>query len=369
MSNADANHVKFTHAHQIAKKTCRNGTSCVEPCPSPIAPAKWCGKAATAITKVRSKSSSSWLEARCGSSVERRVMRVRIWRLTTNTDRGAPSFVTLSQTTAAVRSCLTGSQSTERLLMKIVVIGGTGLIGSQVVAKLGEHGHEAIAASPDTGVNTLTGEGLPEVLEGADVVIDVSNSPSFEDAAVLEFFQTSTSNLLAAEKAAGVGHHVALSVVGTERMADKGYFKAKSRAGAADRRLRHPLLDRARDAVLRVHQEHRRAGDRRRHGPAPAGAVPADGLRGRRQGRRPDRGRRAGERDRRGRRPGRSSAWTSSSARRCRPATIRARSSPTRTRATSATTQVDDSTLVPADGAMLGEVRFQDWLERQLATA
>ena len=112
--------------------------------------------------------------------------------------------------------------------MKIVVIGGTGLIGSQVVTKLGEHGHEAVAASPDTGVNTLTGEGLPEVLEGADVVIDVSNSPSFEDAAVLEFFETATGNLLAAEQAAGVGHHVALSVVGTERMADKGYFRAKS---------------------------------------------------------------------------------------------------------------------------------------------
>src|SRR3954471_11208337 len=112
--------------------------------------------------------------------------------------------------------------------MKIVVIGGTGLIGSQVVSNLSEHGHEAIAASPNTGVNTLTGEGLAEVLEGADVVVDVSNSPSFEDAAVLEFFQTSTGNVLAAEKAAGVAHHVALSVVGTQRMADKGYFKAKA---------------------------------------------------------------------------------------------------------------------------------------------
>jgi uncharacterized protein YbjT (DUF2867 family) len=112
--------------------------------------------------------------------------------------------------------------------MKIVVIGGTGLVGSQVVAKLGEHGHDAVAASPDTGVNTLTGDGLAEVLEGADVVIDVSNSPSFEDAAVLEFFQTSTGNLLEAERAAGVGHHVALSVVGTERMSDHGYFRAKA---------------------------------------------------------------------------------------------------------------------------------------------
>jgi uncharacterized protein YbjT (DUF2867 family) len=112
--------------------------------------------------------------------------------------------------------------------MKIVVIGGTGLIGSKVVSKLGEHGHDAVAASPNTGVNTLTGEGLAEALEGADVVVDVSNSPSFEDAAVLEFFTTATGNLLAAERTAGVGHHVALSVVGTERMAEKGYFKAKS---------------------------------------------------------------------------------------------------------------------------------------------
>jgi uncharacterized protein YbjT (DUF2867 family) len=111
--------------------------------------------------------------------------------------------------------------------MKIVVIGGTGLIGSQVVTNLSEHGHEAIAASPNTGVNTLTGEGLAEVLEGADVVVDVSNSPSFEDAAVLDFFQRSTGNLMAAEAAASVKHHVALSVVGTQRMADKGYFKAK----------------------------------------------------------------------------------------------------------------------------------------------
>jgi len=111
--------------------------------------------------------------------------------------------------------------------MKIVVIGGTGLIGSKVVSKLTEHGHEAIAASPNSGVNTLTGEGLAEVLEGAEVVIDVSNSPSFEDDAVLNFFTTSTTNLLAAEKAAGVTHHVALSVVGTQRLQTSGYFRAK----------------------------------------------------------------------------------------------------------------------------------------------
>ncbi len=111
--------------------------------------------------------------------------------------------------------------------MKTVVIGGTGLIGSKVVTCLEEEGHEAVAASPDSGVNTLTGEGLPEVLEGAEVVIDVSNSPSFEDEAVMEFFTTSTTNLLAAETEAGVSHHVALSVVGTDRLSASGYMRAK----------------------------------------------------------------------------------------------------------------------------------------------
>jgi uncharacterized protein YbjT (DUF2867 family) len=117
--------------------------------------------------------------------------------------------------------------ASERRDMKIVVIGGTGLIGSKLVTRLDEQGHEAVAASPNSGVNTLTGEGLAEVLEGATVVVDVSNSPSFEDAAVLEFFETSTRNLLAAEAAAGVRHHVALSVVGTERLTESGYFRAK----------------------------------------------------------------------------------------------------------------------------------------------
>ena len=111
--------------------------------------------------------------------------------------------------------------------MKIVVIGGSGLIGSKLVNKLREHGHEAVAASPNSGVNTLTGEGLAEALKGASVVVDVSNSPSWEDAAVMNFFETSTRNLLAYEAAAGVGHHVALSVVGTERMVESGYFRAK----------------------------------------------------------------------------------------------------------------------------------------------
>jgi uncharacterized protein YbjT (DUF2867 family) len=111
--------------------------------------------------------------------------------------------------------------------MNIVVIGGTGLIGSKLVNKLREHGHDAVAAAPNTGVNTITGEGLAEVLEGASVVVDVSNSPDWEDAAVLKFFETSTRNLLQYEAAAKVGHHVALSVVGTDRMAESGYMRAK----------------------------------------------------------------------------------------------------------------------------------------------
>ena len=111
--------------------------------------------------------------------------------------------------------------------MKIVIIGGTGLIGSKVVSKLRDQGNEAVPAAPNTGVNTLTGEGLPEVLKGADVVVDVSNSPSFEDEAVMNFFRTSTTNVLAAEAAAGVRHHVALSVVGTDRMSESGYMRAK----------------------------------------------------------------------------------------------------------------------------------------------
>src|SRR5918997_816261 len=111
--------------------------------------------------------------------------------------------------------------------MKIVVIGGTGLIGSKTVAILRQGGHEVAAASPNTGVNTITGEGLEEAVAGAQVVIDLVNSPSFEDRAVLEFFETSGRNLLAAEAAAGVRHHVALSIVGTDRTPDNGYFRAK----------------------------------------------------------------------------------------------------------------------------------------------
>jgi uncharacterized protein YbjT (DUF2867 family) len=111
--------------------------------------------------------------------------------------------------------------------MKIVVIGGTGLIGSKLVELLAGHGHDAVPASPDTGVNTITKEGLAAVVEGAAVVVDVANAPAWEDAAVLEFFETSTRNILAAEAAASVGHHVALSIVGTERVTDSGYLRAK----------------------------------------------------------------------------------------------------------------------------------------------
>ncbi|MET8846385.1 NAD(P)H-binding protein [Amycolatopsis sp. NPDC004625] len=111
--------------------------------------------------------------------------------------------------------------------MKVVVIGGTGLIGTRLVAWLGENGHDAVPAAPSTGVNTLTGEGLKEVLQGTDVVVDVSNSPSFADDDVLAFFRTSTGNLVNAAKEAGVGHYVALSVVGTDRQPDVGYFRAK----------------------------------------------------------------------------------------------------------------------------------------------
>lgn len=111
--------------------------------------------------------------------------------------------------------------------MRIIVIGGTGLIGSQVVGMLGEHGHEAVAASPSSGVDALTGQGLAEAFQGADVVVDVTNSPSFADADVMAFFTMSTTNMLEAETAAGVGHHVALSIVGADRLPQSGYLRAK----------------------------------------------------------------------------------------------------------------------------------------------
>jgi uncharacterized protein YbjT (DUF2867 family) len=119
------------------------------------------------------------------------------------------------------------SPTTRRFHMKIVVIGGSGLIGKKLIPLLRKRGHEAVSASPSSGVNTLTGEGLADAMEGTDVVVDVSNSPSFEADAVLSFFETSTKNLLEAEAQAGVGHHVALSVVGTDRLSESGYFRGK----------------------------------------------------------------------------------------------------------------------------------------------
>src|SRR5262249_8419906 len=131
----------------------------------------------------------------------------------------------------SVRASETGSlempRSKGRKIMKIVVVGGTGLIGSKLVKKLGEQGHEAVAAAPSSGVNSLTGVGLADALKGASVVVDVTNAPSWEDTAVLKFFETSTRNLLSYGAAAGVGHHVALSVVGTERLLESGFFRAK----------------------------------------------------------------------------------------------------------------------------------------------
>ena len=130
--------------------------------------------------------------------------------------------------------------------MKIVIIGGTGLIGTKLASKLRQKGHEAIAAAPSTGVNTITGEGLDRALSGAEIVVDVANSPSFDDRAVLKFFETSGRNLLAAEAAASVRHHVALSVVGVDRLSESGYFRAKLvqesliKALTADR---HPETD------------------------------------------------------------------------------------------------------------------------------
>jgi uncharacterized protein YbjT (DUF2867 family) len=252
--------------------------------------------------------------------------------------------------------------------MKIVVIGGTGLIGSQVVSKLNEHGHDAIAAAPNTGVNTLTGEGLPEVLAGADVLVDVSNSPSFEDQAVYDFFETSTTNQLAACKAAGVKHHVALSVVGTERMAEKGYFKAKARQEQliVESGMPYSIVHATQffefiksiaalatdgDTVRLppvlfqplASEDVAKAVGRTAVGAPINGIVEVAG---------PDKFR-MDELVRQA---------------------LRAANDP-RTVVTDPDAlyfggyEVDDSTLTPADGAIIGDVRFQDWLERQLAAA
>ena len=142
--------------------------------------------------------------------------------------------------------------------MKLVIIGGTGLIGSKLVTKLREHGHEAVAASPDTGVNTLTGEGLAEVLQSASVVVDVSNSPSFEEAAVMEFFTTSTRNLLKDAAACRCDALRRALRGGNRAYTRQSLPPSEERSGNADQGCRDPVLDRSRDAVLRVRQAHRR---------------------------------------------------------------------------------------------------------------
>ncbi|WP_028066751.1 SDR family oxidoreductase [Solirubrobacter soli] len=252
--------------------------------------------------------------------------------------------------------------------MKIVVIGGTGLIGSQVVSQLNMHGHDAVAAAPNTGVNTLTGEGLAEVLEGADVLVDVSNSPSFEDQAVYDFFETSTTNQLAACKAAGVGHHVALSVVGTQLMADKGYFKAKARQEQliVESGMPYSIVHATQffeflKSIAALATE----GDTVRLPPVlfqplaaedvakavarTAVGAPVNGIA---EVAGPDRVRMD----------------------ELIAQALKAGNDP-RTVVTDPDApyfgvyQVDDTTLNPGDGAMLGDVHFQDWLERQLATA
>src|SRR5262245_23303972 len=144
----------------------------------------------------------------------------------------------LSSSTRSLMDCMafqpSWSLNYERYVMKIVVIGGSGLIGKKLVTRLHERGHQAVAASPSSGVNAVTGAGLADVLVDAEVVVDVTNSPSFEDAAVLEFFEKSSRNLLAAEADAGVGHHVAVSIVGADRIPDSGYMRAKvAKAGSA----------------------------------------------------------------------------------------------------------------------------------------
>ena len=167
--------------------------------------------------------------------------------------------------------------------MKIVIIGGTGLIGAKLARNLRERGHEVLAAAPSSGVNSITREGLAQAMDGAEVVVDVANAPSWEDNAVLEFFETSSRNLLAAEAAAGVRHHVALSIVGSERLPECGYFRAKVAQENLIKSSQVPYTI-LRAAVLRVRRRHRRVGRQRRGNPPVAGAVPADRL-GRRGGR------------------------------------------------------------------------------------
>ena len=220
--------------------------------------------------------------------------------------------------------------------MKIVVIGGTGLIGSKLVNLLRARGHEVIAASPNTGVNTLTGEGLAEALAGAEVVVDVANSPSFEDKAVMDFFVTSGRNLLAAEKAAGVKHHVALSVVGTQRVVESGYLRAKAAQENLIKASSIPYTILESTQFFEFIERIAKVGARRRRLSPVAGADAADRLgRGRRSAcRHRARARRSTARSKSaGPKPSRSMSWRAKSSSRAK---IPVRSSRIRTPAISA---------------------------------
>ena len=160
--------------------------------------------------------------------------------------------------------------------MKIVVIGGTGLIGTKVVAKLRQLGHQVIAASPATGINTITGEGLAEAMNNTDVVVDLANSPSFEDKAVMEFFQTAGRNLLAAEINAGVKHHVAVSIVGVDLMQDSGYMRAKKVQEDLIKAIRSALYHCPEHSVLRIPGRHCQSGYGRKRSAYIRCKIPAD---------------------------------------------------------------------------------------------
>ncbi len=251
--------------------------------------------------------------------------------------------------------------------MKLVVIGGTGLVGSKVVAILRDRGHEAVAVSPNSGVNTITGEGLADALAGASAVVDVSNSPSFEDAAVLEFFETSTRNLLDAEAAAGVGHHVAVSIVGADRLPESGYLRAKVAQEKLIERLLDPVLDRPLDPVLRVRPADRGLRHRRRRGAPAVGGLPAGGVRRpRRRGRRGRPGR-AAERRGRGGRAGAVPLRRAGPPRPRRPPRSRRVVADPDARYFGA--RLDDGSIVPEGEAVLGEARIDDWLGEAEAEA
>jgi NmrA-like family len=248
--------------------------------------------------------------------------------------------------------------------MKIVVIGGTGLIGSKLVKKLQEHGQETVPASPDSGVNTLTGEGLAEALEGAAVVVDVSNSRSFEDVEVLHFFETSTGNLLEAEAAEGVAHHVALSVVGTERLSESGYFRGKI---AQEKLIQESSIPYSIVHATQFFEFVKGIADAATEGNTVARTrpVPAHGGRRRRGRGGPNRSGTAGKRHRRNRGPG------TVPSRRAHPPTARCAERFTPgdhgSHARYFGAELSERTLVPGDGATLVATRFEDWLSRATA--